>query len=141
MSTPARPRISETGGRAPRAVRSFREPVARRRGTELTRAICGASDRTPDAGRFGLVPRMRRAAVSVPSNIAEGHARQRRADCTRFLRQARGSLAEVSTQVEPARRLEPLPDDPRLTDLIAGQARIPQALIRRLERNPADQPR
>ncbi len=47
---------------------------------------------------FGLINQMRRAAVSVPSNIAEGQARHSRKDFVRFFRQSKGSVAELQTQ-------------------------------------------
>jgi four helix bundle protein len=58
----------------------------------LTRAF-------PDAERFGLVSQMRRAAVSIPSNIAEGQARHTTKEFVQFLSHAEGSLAELDTQV------------------------------------------
>jgi four helix bundle protein len=87
----------------------------------------------PESERYGLTLQMRRAAVSVPSNIAEGHARQSRPDYIRFLRIARGSIAELSTQLELATDLEALSPDPQLSDLIDEAARILQGLIRSLE--------
>jgi four helix bundle protein len=53
----------------------------------------------PDNERFGLVAQMRRAVVSVPSNIAEGQARQGRREFVQFLSHAEGSLAELDTRL------------------------------------------
>jgi len=61
--------------------------------------------RFPSAEKFGLVSQMRRAALSIPSNIAEGAARKGRKDYVRFLYTARGSPSELDTQIEVAARL------------------------------------
>jgi len=56
----------------------------------------------PEEERFGLISQMRRAAVSIPSNIAEGAARQGRREFRKFLSMAQGSLSELDTQLELA---------------------------------------
>ena len=61
--------------------------------------------RFPAAEKFGLVSQMRRAALSIPCNIAEGAARKGRKDYVRFLYTSRGSLSELDTQVDVAVRL------------------------------------
>ncbi len=60
----------------------------------------------PEAERFSLTQQLRRSAVSVPSNIAEGAARRSRPDYLRFLSIARGSLAELDTQLQISERLD-----------------------------------
>ena len=65
-------------------------------------AVCA---RLPDSQRFGLVSQLQRAAVSVPSNIAEGHAKRSSKDYQRHLRIAAGSVAELETQLELCVRL------------------------------------
>src|SRR5438270_4351387 len=77
----------------------YKELIAWKKGMELVAAIYDATDQFPSDEKFGLVSQLRRAAVSVPSNIAEGKAHYSYRDFVRFLRHARGSLAEIETQV------------------------------------------
>ena len=65
----------------------------------MVKKIYEISSRFPSTEAFGLTDQIRRAAISVPSNIAEGSSRQTKADFIHFLVMARGSLAEVDTQL------------------------------------------
>jgi four helix bundle protein len=64
------------------------------------------TERFPSNEQFGLTSQIRRAAVSIPSNIAEGAARQTRKEFIQFLHVSKGSLSELDTQLELAKRLE-----------------------------------
>jgi four helix bundle protein len=83
----------------PTEIKSFRDLVAWRKSMDLCKAVYALSSRFPDSERFGLTSQIRRAVVSIPSNIAEGYGRNRTHDYLRFLDMARGSLCEVETQL------------------------------------------
>lgn len=140
-SEPANERASERGGAAAAAsgrvvVRTFRDLLVWQRAMELAETVYASTAAFPKDERFGLVLQMRRAAVSVPSNIAEGHARQARADYIRMLRIARGSLAELETQTLLAERLGWLPDEGPERRLQREVAAMLHALIVKLESKP-----
>jgi four helix bundle protein len=78
---------------------SFRELAVWQRAIELTLAIYKLTATFPDAERFGLTNQLRRAAVSVASNIAEGYGRSTKGEYVQFLGHARGSASEVETQL------------------------------------------
>lgn len=72
---------------------------------QLVVQIYNVASGMPVEERYGLAQQLKRAAVSVPSNIAEGHARGATRDFCRFISIARGSVAEVETQIELAVRV------------------------------------
>jgi four helix bundle protein len=74
-------------------------------GISLATLIYGISDRFPRMEIYGLTSQMRRAVISVPSNIAEGAARNSAKEFAQFLNIAGGSLSELDTQVEIALNL------------------------------------
>jgi four helix bundle protein len=80
-------------------IRSFRDLVAWQKAIELCQSVYEVSRSLPDDERFGLVAQARRAAISVPSNIAEGYGRRSKRDYLRFLNMALGSLCELETQL------------------------------------------
>ena len=126
--------IEQQQERAPKRVRTFRDLIAWQKGMALAQMVYRASASMPKEERFGLTIQMRRSAISVPSNIAEGHARQHRSDYLRFLKIARGSLAELSTQIELAVSLQMMTAPGELRPLVQETDRVLQGLIRALER-------
>ena len=87
----------------------------------------------PKDERFGLASQMTRAAVSVPSNIAEGYGRGSRKDYVHFLRQALGSLYEFDTQLEIAVSLGFVERSDAPSDHVDGVSRMLNSLIRKLD--------
>ena len=85
---------------------SYRQLIAWQKAMELVVEIYRTTKTFPRDELYGLTSQLRRAAVSVPSNIAEGQARYSRREFYRYLTVARGSLAEIETQVMLARSLD-----------------------------------
>jgi len=85
-------------------IRSYRDLRVWQRATDLVEQLYRLTRQFPVDERYGLVSQLRRAAISVASNIAEGHTRSR-ADYQRFLTIAAGSLTEVETQLHISIRL------------------------------------
>lgn len=84
---------------------SFRELVVWQRAVEMSLAIYRLTSSFPSDERFGLTNQLRRAAVSVASNIAEGYGRTSKGEYIQFLGHARGSVFEVQTQLTIAKGL------------------------------------
>jgi len=83
---------------------SYKELIAWRKAMDLVVEVYRVTRSFPGDELYGLTSQLRRAAVSVPSNIAEGQARYSRREFCHFLTIARGSLAEIETQVRIAAR-------------------------------------
>lgn len=81
------------------AVKSYRELKVWQKGIELVKQVYALTRKFPKYETFGLADQLRHSAVSVPSNIAEGQARQHTGEFRQFLHTALGSLAEVDTQI------------------------------------------
>jgi four helix bundle protein len=84
---------------------SFRDLIVWQRAMQLTIAIYQLTREFPREEIYGLTSQIRRAAVSVPSNIAEGHGRLNKGEYRQFLGIARGSNFELQTQIEIARAI------------------------------------
>jgi len=86
-------------------IKSYRDLLVWQKGMALAKHVYTMTRGFPDDERFGMTAQMRRAAVSVPSNIAEGQARHGRKEFVQFLSHAEGSLAELDTQLTLAEEL------------------------------------
>lgn len=87
-------------------MQSFRDLQVWQRSMQLTVMIYRMTEKFPRQEMFGLTSQLRRSAVSIPSNIAEGQGRLNRAEFRQFLGVARGSNCELQTQLEIARALQ-----------------------------------
>ncbi len=85
---------------------SFRDLQVRQRARQMTVAVYRLTQDFPREEQFGLTSQIRRSAVSIPSNIAEGQGRTTVGEFRQFLGVARGSNCEVQTQLEIARTLK-----------------------------------
>jgi four helix bundle protein len=119
--------------------KSYRDLVAWQKGIDLCESIYRASAEFPSHEMYGLASQIRRAAVSVPSNIAEGAGRITRGEFVQSVGYARGSLLEVETQPIVAERLGYLSanETERLLRVTNEIGRVANGLIRSLTRIPS----
>ena len=115
-------------------VRSYRELLAWQKAMDLVVSCYKLTEQFPSAEKFGLTNQLRRAAVSVPANIAEGSGRQHTPDFLRFLSIAYGSLMEIETHIQITHRLGYVDDEAvrNLLDDTAQLGRIINGLMRSL---------
>ncbi len=108
-------------------VRDHRELIVWQRAMDLVERIYEVTGGFPKAEMYGLTSQIRRAAVSIPSNIAEGNGRRTTGDYVHFLAIANGSLKELETQIEIATRLH-FCNDQTLKSLLQRTAEIGRML-------------
>ena len=106
---------------------SYRDLIAWQKGMKLVVAVYRATRNFPREELYGLTNQLRRASVSVPSNIAEGQARQSRKEFQHFLSNARGSLVEIETQLQLATDLGYLGEE-RSAELLAQASEVGRIL-------------
>jgi four helix bundle protein len=105
---------------------------------DLVLTTYALASKLPDSERFGIGGQLRRAAISIPSNIAEGHAAGPRRRYLHHVRIAVGSLAELDTQLELAHRLSFLSshDVALARQQLARLGQLLHALVRALQKEP-----
>ncbi len=121
--------------RAARAER-FGKLIGWQKAYDLVLTVYQLTKSFPEDERFGLANQLRRGAVSIPSNIAEGWGRGARTDYVRFLKIARGATYELQTQLWLAADLDFVEPNDAVHDLADEVGRILNGLIRALSEEP-----
>lgn len=116
-------------------IKRYEDLIAWQQAYEIVIRIYQRTKSFPKEEQYGLTQQIRRAAVSVPSNIAEGFGRHSRPDYLRFLDMARGSAYELQTQMRIAHDLGYV-NDSELMDKIEELERVLNGLIRSLRNKP-----
>ncbi len=126
------------------SVKSYRELEVWQLAMSLAEDVYGILKDLPNEERFALSNQLRRAVISVPSNIAEGFGRDSTKDFLHFIAMARGSLYEVMTQMELAVRLDYVPEQEGFLEKAERVGMMLNALSVRLRRrltSPMSEPR
>jgi len=113
-------------------VKSFRELEVWKKAMDLTDRVYDLLSDFPKEERFALGDQLRRAVVSIPSNIAEGFGRETHKEFAHFLAIARGSLYEVDTQIEIALRRGYVDDVQSVVETMNEISKMLASLSRRL---------
>lgn len=87
-------------------MKSYQDLIVWRKGIDLVEEIYSLTMYLPNSEKFGLIPQMRRSAISIPANIAEGWGRKSTGNFIQYLNISSGSLAELMTQLEIIKRLK-----------------------------------
>jgi four helix bundle protein len=131
-----RGRMNFAGGRFMTAVKDYRDLIVWQRAMDLVEAIYRTTGTFPREEIYGLTSQIRRAAISIPSNIAEGNGRNTTRDYVHFLGMAYGSVKEVETQVLIAKRLQYINSTrgDELVNITGEVARLISGLVNSLNR-------
>lgn len=123
-----------------KTISSFRDLLIWKMGKDLVVDIYRLTKSFPQEERFGLVDQMRRAAVSIPCNIAEGFNRKYSSDYKRFLFIALGSCGELETQLEIATPLQLITQDgaKKILEKLDHESRMIRELLEKIRSAIAD---
>jgi len=116
-------------------IQSYKDLIVWQKSVLLCEKIYILTEKFPKSEMYGLTSQIRRAVVSIPSNIAEGRSRGSRRDFAQFLRIALGSTAELETQLEISRRLTDTKDlyYQEIDILISEVSKILVVMIKKLQ--------
>jgi four helix bundle protein len=119
-------------------MRDHRDLIVWQKGMTLAVDVYQLTSTFPRSEVFGLSAQMRRSAISIISNIAEGAGRRTTKDFIAFLHVARGSLAELETQILLAQRLGLIVGAPDWTNRIDEMGRLVNGMVHGLKKKIAD---
>lgn len=115
-------------------IRSYKDLLVWEKGILIVKQTYKLTNLLPDNEKYGLTSQLRRAAVSIPSNIAEGYGRDYTRNYSQFLKIARGSLMELETQLIICRELEYLTEEntKEIDLLIIEEIKMLNSLIKKM---------
>lgn len=118
-------------------MKSYRDLIVWQKSMNLVTLVYSLIAEFPENEKFGLTSQIKRSAISIPSNIAEGYGRNYRKDYSRFLQNARGSLFECQTQIEIAVNLNFISSDncKEINELSIEVEKMLNSLINKLSEN------
>ena len=114
-------------------LKSYKELTVWQKSIGLVKELYGLTSKFPRSETYGLSIQVRRAAVSIPSNIAEGYLRKNLKEFLQFLRISYGSSAELETQLIIAKDLYPNLNHQKANSLLEEIQKMLNAMIRKLE--------
>ncbi|ASK31691.1 four helix bundle protein [Chryseobacterium sp. T16E-39] len=117
---------------------NYKELIVWQKSIDLVTEVYSCTKNFPKEETYGLISQIRRSSISIPSNIAEGHSRRSQADYIQFLKIARGSCAEVETQLIISKNLEYLNLErfQYLNDKSLEISKMLNGLITKIQTNP-----
>lgn len=118
------------------SIKSYKDLLAWQKAMDLVELVYELTRQFPREELFGLATSLRRAAVSIPSKIADGHERDNTREFIHYLSVARGALSEVETQIEVAKRLAYINEEQQaeFTRLASDTGKIVNGLMNSMER-------
>src|SRR3989344_2345340 len=121
----------------PKQLKSFKDLSVWQKALDLTAVLYEVTEKFPDSELYGLTSQMRRAAISISSNLAEGFKRNHIKEKVQFYNIAYGSAAELESQIEVAKKINFLreSDHGRLVGMISEVSKMLEGLIQSVRRN------
>ncbi|MBL4625906.1 MAG: four helix bundle protein [Flavobacteriales bacterium] len=114
-------------------IKSCKDLIVWQKGIDIVMETYRLTKSFPEEEKFGLTSQLRRASVSVPSNIAEGWGRGTKAHYANFLKIARGSLLEIETQLIISEKLNYTSNEKEIFQLIDEESKMLNSLIKKVE--------